>query len=653
IRQSYRMWSGKFPGYSVTSLMAMLTEQTTRRIAILLTAACLLHAQQAPRAGAHVPRGGILTDLTSTDPNARVFLSSFQQGLRDLGYTDGKNAQIETRAADRNPDRLAAMAAELTRSVDVLVTSSSNASKAAHEATSTVPIVGWGAPVNMTGNMTGFTGVAEHQKEFLLQLKEIVPGLKRVALLFDRSYYPVLALLQATDEGARSLGLDVIHAEVHGAKELPSAFAAMERDAAQAVLVLNHPLFRREPETLAALAIEHRLPLSSPYRETGAAGALIAHEQDFGWIGKHVASYVDKVLKGARPGDLPVDNSAPFLLFINMHTARAIGVNVPETLLSRAAEVFGRKSASTAQPIRIGILMGPLPGAPAVLASFKGAMTRLGYIEGRNVVYEERLRDVVGTMGVASLSEMVGAQASQLVQAGVRVLVASGSTEALLSMKASSAIPIVFWSADPVAEGLAKSLQQPGANATGFTSVSSGVREQLETLRKLIPSATHITILNNPSYLPGRGVLARTQRASESLGLRVDVIEVSTPGDLPDAFAKAERSGSHAVVLTNHGMFRSAAAAVAQLAIEHHLPLFSPYDELAQAGALLGWVPSFIRWSELAAEYVDRILKGATPATLPVEQSVPFLYTVNLRTAQKLHIAIPEDVLGSVERVIK
>lgn len=182
------------------------------------------------------------------------------------------------RAADRDPDQLGAMAVELSRRVNVLVTSSSSASKAARVATSTVPIVGWGAPVNMTGNMTGFTSVAEHQKEFLLQLKEIVPGLKRVALLFDRSYYPVLALLRATEEAARSLGLDAIHAEIHGAKELAGAFTAMKRADVQAVLVLNHSLFRREPETLAALAIEHKLPLSSPYEETGAAGALIAHE---------------------------------------------------------------------------------------------------------------------------------------------------------------------------------------------------------------------------------------------------------------------------------------------------------------------------------------------------------------------------------------
>jgi putative ABC transport system substrate-binding protein len=305
------------------------------------------------------------------------------------------------------------------------------------------------------------------------------------------------------------------------------------------------------------------------------------------------------------------------------------------------------------EPIRIGILMGPIPKTPTVLASFKDAMTRLGYQKRRDVVYEERLRNAIGDVGGVSFTDVIAAQVAQLIQAGARILVVSGSTEALLTMKASGTIPIVFWSADPVAEGLMKTLRQPGANATGFTSLASGPGDQLAMLQRLVPGAASITILNNPTYLPGRGVLARTQRAAESLRLRVDTIEVHAPDDLPGAFTKAEHSGSQAVVLTNHGMFRSAAAAAAELAIEHRLPLFSPYAELAEAGALLAWVPSFVRWSELAAGYVDRILKGANPATMPVEESVPFLYTVNLRTARKLAVSVPEEMIRSVDVVVR
>jgi putative ABC transport system substrate-binding protein len=322
------------------------------------------------------------------------------------------------------------------------------------------------------------------------------------------------------------------------------------------------------------------------------------------------------------------------------------------TLLGGAA-LTAHAQQKEPKPIRIGILMGPIPKAPTVLASFKDAMTRLGYLERRDAVYEERLRNAIGDVGGVSFTDVIAAQAAQLIQAGARLLVVSGSTEALLAMKASSTIPLVFWSGDPVAEGLVKTLRQPNANATGLTAVASGPGDQLSMLWKLVPGAASITILNNPTYLPGRGVLARTQRATESLGLRVDTAEVHTPDDLPGAFTKAERSGSQAVVLTNHGMFRSAAAAAAELAIEHRLPLFSPYAELAEAGALLAWVPSFVRWSELAAGYVDRILKGANPSTMTVEESVPFLYTLNLRTARRLTVSVPEDIIRGVDVVIR
>lgn len=305
------------------------------------------------------------------------------------------------------------------------------------------------------------------------------------------------------------------------------------------------------------------------------------------------------------------------------------------------------------EPIRIGILAGPIPHGPVVFASFKNAMSRLGYVEGRQVVYEQRVRETVGTMGAVGLTNIISGLASQLVEARVQVLVATGSTEALAAMKVAGTIPIVFWSSDPVEEGLVKSLQRPGTTATGLTAETSGVAEQLETIRELVPGVTRIAVLNNPSYLPGRGVLARTQRGANSIGLRVDTIEVLSPDDLQAAFTRAEKQGCQAILLTNHGMFRSAASRLAQLALQHRLPLFSPYDELAEAGALIAWTPSFIRWSELAAEYVDHILRGANPATMPVAESVPFLYSVNLRTAQALGIIVPEELLRRADRVIR
>ena len=301
-----------------------------------------LFAQTAGTSAVAVRRIGVLTDINWSDPNVATFLNAFEDRLRALGYTAGTDIVLELRAADRNPERLARYAAELAKSCTVLVTTSSSAGKAAHEATTSVPIVGWGSDSVMSGNMTGFSGVAEHQGEFLAQLKAVIPGLKRVALLYDRSYFAVPPLIRSSERAAEALGLTLMHAEVREISDWPGQFGQLKRNGAQAVLALNHPDFRRERNKLTALAIEHGLPLSSPYRENGEAGALLAHNQDFRWIGASVAGYADKLLKGARISELPINRNAPFQLFVNQRTARILGVRIPDSLLQQASEVFGR-----------------------------------------------------------------------------------------------------------------------------------------------------------------------------------------------------------------------------------------------------------------------------------------------------------------------
>ncbi|MBL8291355.1 MAG: ABC transporter substrate-binding protein [Bryobacterales bacterium] len=299
-------------------------------------------AQTASTSAASSHRIGVLTDLNWTDPNAAGFLKAFTEHLQALGYMAGRDFLLELRAADRNANLLANHAVELAKRSTVIVTASSSAGKAAHEATKSIPIVGCGSDSVMGGNMTGFSGVAEHQGEFLAQLKAVIPELKRVALLFDRSYFAVPPLISSSERAAEKLGLALIHAEVNGVSDWASQFAQLKRSGAQAVLALNHPDFRRERSRLTALAIEHGLPLSSPYRENAEAGALLAHSQDFRWIGASVAGYVDRLLKGARISELPVNRDAPFQLFVNLRTARVLGVTVPDSLLQQASGVFGR-----------------------------------------------------------------------------------------------------------------------------------------------------------------------------------------------------------------------------------------------------------------------------------------------------------------------
>src|SRR6266849_3118469 len=303
---------------------------------------------EAPR----VARLGLLSDYEKFGPPASPsdWLEAFRAGLRELGYVEGKNIVLEFRYANRDPEKLAHMAAELAAmKVNVIVAASTTAAKAAKDATHTIPIVFWGAEPISSGlvanldhpgeNLTGVTANEEQQTEFLAMLKEVVPDLKRVAILFNRSYAPVPGLLKNAESGARALGLSTQLVEVAAPNDLPGAFEAMKREGSRAVLVLNHGMFFRERAKLATLAIENGIAVSSPYLPNAEAGVLVAHEADFDQVWRLNARYVDKILKGTNPGDLPVQK-ASFRYAINLKTAKALGLTIPQSVLNRAALVI-------------------------------------------------------------------------------------------------------------------------------------------------------------------------------------------------------------------------------------------------------------------------------------------------------------------------
>jgi putative ABC transport system substrate-binding protein len=309
-----------------------------------------------------VSRVGMLSDSESfgNPISPQDWLGAFRAGLRDAGYHEGENIQFEYRNADRDPQKLAQQAAELAAlKLSVIVASSTTAAKAAKAATQTIPIVFWGAEPISSGlvqnldhpgeNLTGVTENEEQQKEFLAQLKEIVPGLDRVAILFNLSYAPVPGLLKYAEEGARTLGLSPQLVKVTTSEDLAGAFAEMKRESCRASLVLNHGLFFREREKLAALAIENRIALSTPYLRNAEAGVLIAHEADFDRVWRMNASYVAKILKGAKPGDLPVQRVPAIQYWINVKTAEALGLTIPASILKQAAMVIPDSSNRPAQ----------------------------------------------------------------------------------------------------------------------------------------------------------------------------------------------------------------------------------------------------------------------------------------------------------------
>ncbi len=281
-------------------------------------------------------------------------VQAVEDGLRDLGYVKGQNLVIEYRFADGKPERLPGLAAELARlNVDVIVTGVTELGLAAKRATTTVPIVvfaasdvvasGLVASVHRPGgNVTGLTSdidpvIFARNVELL---KEVVPGLSRAAILGDPSYPGTAPYWRATEDAARHLGVALRPIEVRKADELRPAFATMTRDRVDAVIVFANLVTFAARKEIAALALQNRVP--ALYMATWAvdAGGLLAYGLNVTERARRSATYIDKILKGANPAELPMESPPRYDLMINLKAAKALGLTIPQSLLHRADKVI-------------------------------------------------------------------------------------------------------------------------------------------------------------------------------------------------------------------------------------------------------------------------------------------------------------------------
>jgi putative ABC transport system substrate-binding protein len=313
-----------------------------------LSAPLAADAQQAGK----VYRVGYLT-AGSVTANPHV-LEAFRQGLRDLGWVEGQNIVIEYRSAEGRFDRLPDLAAELVRlKVDVIAAAPTPAALAAKNATGTVPIVGVSLtePVGLGliaslarpgGNVTGVSysvGADIFGKDLEL-LKEVVPKVRRVAVLSNPDG-PAQPLTIGNIKGAaRSLGLQLLLLEARAPGDFDGAFAAMARERVGALLVVTDPMFIPHRGRLADLVAKNRLPSIFTQRADVEAGGLMSYGPNFPDMYRRAATYVDKILKGAKPADLPVEQPTKFELVINLKTAKALGLTIPPSVLGRADQVI-------------------------------------------------------------------------------------------------------------------------------------------------------------------------------------------------------------------------------------------------------------------------------------------------------------------------
>jgi putative tryptophan/tyrosine transport system substrate-binding protein len=312
---------------------------------LLLGTVSLAHAQQPKK----VSRIGF---LSPTSDDSRV--EAFRQGLRELGYVDGQNITIEYRWADGKFDKLPDLASELVRlKVDVVVAVVTQASLAAKKATATIPIVmiavadplGSGLVSSLArpgANITGTSSMtAEVVGKQLELLKETLTKISRVAALWNPAN-PVFQAIQRKEAEAvaRALGLQLHILEARGADEIDRAFTTMAKKNMKALLVLNDPVFTAHRKQISDLSAKHRLPSVSGTWEYPAVGGLMAYGPSFPDMYRRAAIYVDKILKGTKPAELPVEQPTKFELVINLKTAKQIGLTIPPNVLARADRVI-------------------------------------------------------------------------------------------------------------------------------------------------------------------------------------------------------------------------------------------------------------------------------------------------------------------------
>ena len=314
----------------------------------LLTLPLAVEAQQAGK----VPRIGYLAQNSAE--LRQHLLAAFREGLHERGWVEDQNIVIDVRYADGKVDRFPTLVAELIRlKVDIIVTTSSETTWAAKNATQSIPIVmaasanalGEGLVTSLAhpgGNITGMTFVVgpEFAGKQLALLKEVVPAASRVAVLTNPTNRSHAAFAREVKVAARSLGAQLQVFEASSPDQLDSAFAAMTKERAAALLVLTDSMFVGQRQRIADLAAKSRLPAMYSQREFVVAGGLVSYGPSLADMFRRAATHVDKILRGAKPGDIPVEQPTKFELVINLKTAKALGITIPQSLLLRADEVI-------------------------------------------------------------------------------------------------------------------------------------------------------------------------------------------------------------------------------------------------------------------------------------------------------------------------
>ena len=308
--------------------------------------------------------------------------------------------------------------------------------------------------------------------------------------------------------------------------------------------------------------------------------------------------------------------------------------------------VFGGVVAQAQQPARI-LRVGILAASSARVEAFRQRLRELGYVEGKNILIEYRYAE--------GKRERLTDLAAELVRLRVDVIVTASPAAILAAKKASATIPIVFGAAtDPVGAGIVSSLARPGGNITGLSQMAPDLDgKRLELLKEAFPKVTRVAFLRNPGGTRGNLPLTDMEAAAKALGLKLISLEVRSLDDFEGAFARAKKERAQALITTTGDLITTRQRQVLDFAAKNRLPAMYPASEWVEAGGLMSYAPSYTDLFRRAADFVDKILKGAKPADLSVEQPKKFELIINLKAAKEIGLTIPNRVLERANQVIK
>ena len=307
--------------------------------------------------------------------------------------------------------------------------------------------------------------------------------------------------------------------------------------------------------------------------------------------------------------------------------------------------------AASAQPTRtvrrIAYLSSGAPEAPEDIEQQNAALRKLGWFEGRNLLVERRYAN--------GRAELLHTLAEELIRLKVELIVTSGTPATLAAKGATNTIPIVFGSAgDPVRSGLVASFAKPGGNITGYTIAAPQINsKRLQMLHELLPSVQRVGVLENSINPYFRQARADLEQAARQLGMQLLFVEVGAASELPSAVAEVSRRGGQALLVGPDDLFYENRVELMQAALKHSLPTTASRLYIREIGGLIAYGPTMAENNARAAAFIDRILRGAKPADLPVEQPTKFELVINMNTAKALGLTIPQSLLARADEVIQ